>query len=65
MDYFSVGSTCLPVFGMATEVTLPWDDSEENGITATFTCHVDPLEGLNVQNQASYASIQIVGFHLN
>ena len=47
LDYFSVGPQPLPVFGMATEVTIPWSDEFENGLTAEFTCCVDPLEGLN------------------
>jgi len=42
---------------MATEVTMPWDETLENGIDATFTCQVDPLNGLNQNQSASYASI--------
>ena len=66
-DYFTVGPNPIPVFGMATEVTIPWDDDYDNAIVVDFSVLVDQNLALNRNDPqfAGYASISVVGFQLN
>jgi hypothetical protein len=58
-----VGAEALPIFGMATEVTLPWSEEFENALTLETTLHYDS-ETDSAHNEG-FASISIVGFHMN
>ena len=68
-DYFMVGADILPCFGMSTEVTLPWSDEFENALSLEMSIAHDThdhTEGSSAcSHNEGFASISLVGFHMN
>jgi len=58
-DYFMLGPNPVPVFGLSTEVTIPWNDDLDNSLECHYSVCIDP--NFAAQQQApeytGYASI--------